>query len=110
MKHGFASFDEYWSVFVRDHWRPSTRNVRLARSTVALVRAAVARLVPRFGWPAAATLLAWVKTLTGTIDRDIDRATQAAAWPPLRATAALEGAPPPPRAEPDRARDWAVWL
>lgn len=110
MKPGFASFDEYWSAFVREHWRPSGRNVRIAQSSLALLRAALARLVPRFGWPAAATLLAWVKTLAGTMDRDIERATEETAWPPLRATAVLEGASAPKSTQPDRARDWAVWL
>jgi hypothetical protein len=124
MRSEFGSFDEYWSAFVLEHWRETSRRRRVVRVGKGLARLALGVVSPRLSalitvpplnlrWAAAATLLSWGKSLAGTLDDEIARVgtIDTAAWPPVEAAAELGPAPAPLKREPrSRGEGWAVWL
>jgi hypothetical protein len=116
MSDDLHSFDAYWSAYVLRHWQPSTRRLRLLRTSLGLAELALRAVRDRprrehLRWACAATLLTWGKLIAGTMDDEIERllaATELSGLPPR-----VVDVPARPAAQTtssaERSRQWAVW-
>jgi hypothetical protein len=125
---GYASFDEYWSAFVLEHWQRASRRRRFLALGKSLARGALGMLSPKLSalaslepvnlrWAAAAALLSLGKTLAGTMDQEIARAAtiETSGWPALSLVGESSSPPEPavtarPAARDGLVPDWAVWM